>query len=285
MIFRIMFLNGGVRMSKKNIIFSVCTIAIVAALVYVVGMFIISSVAHHGNSNNDKSSNTVSLSKDDTVDTKDNKESVSDEIVKVDDAFEYFRDKSFNDVIIYSNEFTRRQITIDKNDVLFVGVKDVKVDFTAPVELNDESVIAVDFKNESDGIFFVQEDASAGNIYYSVYMTNDGGAKWEEKNVTHFAGEISGVYYTDADKIVVISAGGAYATNVINVSENGAGSWKVVENEITDNENGIIYPIRITEQEKVFLIACMDNETVSSAMMYKLDNDWSVEDSYEVRVK
>lgn len=264
-------------MSKKGTVIGIISVIVVAALVYGLGHMILGSIKND-NSKPKGKVDVVDSSKELEYDTNEDN-NIKDEEK---DIFEYFKDSKIDDVISYIEQ--KRQIKVKINDKMITFSKNGQKDivFTAPDNMTSDGVINVDFIDDNCGIIMNEIGAAVGSSYYEVFVTKDGAKTWIKLDDAKIVGDISKLFMIDAANICLVSTGGAFCTNVIYASKDGGKTFEAILGELSEKTGGIIYPVRISADEKVIMIIYKDNNYISDALMYKLDGNYSVIDSYEI---
>lgn len=273
-------------MGKKSTAFGVIIIVIVAVLVYCIGNYIIKFV----DKDSDKQTTQInSVSKDEkrkpaSEDVKDDISDDNSDDTAVEDVFEYFKDKTAQDAIAYSDTMREVQMIIkDDGQISYAKDNQDPIVFNSPVETSDEAVMEIDFCDYNNGIFMINVDAAAGSTYYDVRTTADGGNTWSGERVISIAGSARGLYMINRNEALLISTGSPYCTDVIYISNDNGVTWEPVENELLEMEYATIFPLKISDDENVFLQAVMDDDKVSKAVVYKTDGECNIEDFYDIK--
>lgn len=271
-------------MGKKSIIISIVAIIIVAALVYKSGSYFIKSISKEYDTESEKSNKNSNETTNNASVNKTDNETNNDKNMNISDTFSYFKDKEVNEIISYSNDMFQIQLNVEKDKFSFAKANKLEFTCSLPEQLDASSVFAADFLDEENGIFFIQKDAAAGHIIYDVYITDDAGINW--KNITNIsiAGSVRGVYMLDKDNYYIISEQNAYCTDVIYTCTDGGKTWNPVENELVARSDGIIYPIS-DKKDKIFLVTFMgEDDTITDAILFKMDSEWNVKEQSSINV-
>lgn len=277
-------------MGKKNGILPIAgIIVVVVAFICVMAYFVTGTISKKDSSNSELISSASSKDKEQkeiTAQPSDVTPSMSSELEEagvVQDSFEgsaydYFSDKPVEDIIEYSNTKFLENMEMDESGKIVVKKELFTTDsFSLPVKIDEETQIEIDFYNRNKGVCFVGIDGAAGSFYYDVYRTIDGGKTWSKSdNVVSVSGAISRVFTVGEETVYLISSNNAYNTDVLYVSKDNAGSFSLVEKNLLELDNAVIYPLYIDVKSNVLLYSCYDGENVTEAYLYSLDGDMAL---------
>lgn len=294
-------------MGKRNDTIAIIAVSAVALILVGSAMYAVSGMIGNGADRKTEAINSVSnADKKDAINQGGNKNSTSqpakqnsgsdtmleknkepdsttkdsiESLVSSDDVYNKFISSSANDVILYSNNYATLQMQVEDSKDITLTKDDKTYKFKPPVDATLYDSLEIDFYDDNNGMCLVSIDGAAGSTYYDVYITHDGGSKWDNITTQAIAGHISRIFMVGEKDAYVISTGSAYMTDIVYYTHDGGKSWTLVENDLMSIENGVIYPLFISDDSNVVAIVQSDKEEIISMTIFKTDNKWEISKS------